>query len=377
MKWENNNHVMYGLNIHPAERLDEIFAAIKNYTLRVKAKVCPDKDFGLGLRLSQRAARELLVRLEEFRTFLHDNQLYVVTINGFPFGSFHGTRIKENVYLPDWSSEKRVAYTMDLAKILANILPEGEIGTISTVPFHYGKKEKALAASNLLKLVVFLKKLEEKTGRHIIVCLEPEPDCYLDLLESTVEFFEKIFIIRESARRYLGICLDCCHAVVEFESPLSWLEKLVQLDISVAKIQISSAIRAVAPHNPQRIFMPFNDKEYLHQVRISSKEGILRFKDLPDALSRAFQGEWRVHFHVPLLWSGYGISSTTDLIEDNFFRQIMIAGKRHIEIETYSYMVLPGTKLPMIDSIASELEWLKEKFDTIKLGISYESKEEK
>lgn len=366
---------MYGLNIHPAEHLDEIFAAIKNYALRVKAKVCPDKDFGLGLRLSQKAAYELLVRLEEFRTFLHDNKLYVVTINGFPFGPFHGTRIKENVYLPDWSSEMRVEYTINLAKILADILPEGEIGTISTVPFHYGKKEKASAASNLLKFVIFLKELEEKTGRHIILCLEPEPDCYLDLLGSAIEFFEKIFKTEDSARRYLGVCLDCCHVVVEFESPLFWLEKLMQFGILVAKIQISSAIRAVAPGDPQRIFMPFTDTEYLHQVRILSKEGILRFKDLPDALNRAFQGEWRVHFHVPLLWSGYEISSTTDLIEDNFFRQIMIMGKRHIEIETYSYMVLPGVKLPVIDSIASELDWLKEKFDTIKYSATVNKSE--
>lgn len=359
---------MYCLNIHPDEHFHEIIASIEKYVLKVKTKICPGTDFALGLRLSYIAARELLMKLEDFKLFLEQKNLYVVTINGFPFGPFHGTRIKENVYLPDWSSMIRVAYTLDLARVLASILPKGETGTISTVPSHYGKQEKASVIPNLLKVVDFLKEIEKRTGNYIILSLEPEPDCYLDSLGSTVDFFQTIFKRDESARRYLGVCLDCCHVIVEFESPLYWFKKFTQLGIQITKIQISSALRTVISQNPQRIFLSFNDETYLHQVRILSERTLLRYRDLPDALAQAFHGEWRVHFHVPLIWQGGKVSSTTNLIEDDFFRQILVSGEKHIEVETYSYEVLPGTKPILIDSIVSELEWVKEKFDCV-MGI--------
>lgn len=365
MRLKNNSHVMYCLNIHPGEHLDEILASIENSTLRVKEKVCPDAYFGLGLRLSYRAAQELSVRLKDFLEFLKGNRLYVVTVNGFPFGLFHGTRVKEKVYLPDWTSVMRLDYTLKLAEILACLLPEGETGTMSTVPSHFGKKEEPLAVSNLLMAVAFLREIERRTGKHIILSLEPEPGCYLDSLDSVIHFFKNIFRIDKSAREYLGVCLDCCHIAVEFESPLVWFKRLRECGIEVTKIQISSALRAENLCNPHQILLPFYDKVHLHQVHILSEQGIVRFRDLPEALDRPFRGEWRIHFHVPLTWSGDEISSTTSLIEDDFFRQIASTGKRHVEVETYSYEVLPGTKLPLIDSITSELEWLKEKFDRV------------
>jgi len=62
------------------------------------------KPFGLGLRLSNDAAMSLSdpQRISEFNEFLAKNNLYVFTTNAFPYGTFHGERIKENVYLPDW-----------------------------------------------------------------------------------------------------------------------------------------------------------------------------------------------------------------------------------------------------------------------------------
>ncbi|MCF6159107.1 MAG: hypothetical protein E3K32_11190 [wastewater metagenome] len=365
MKLENGNHLMYCLNIHHGEHFDEILAAIEDYSLKVKERICPDKDFGLGLRLSHTAVQEFLTRIKDFKTVLERNKLYVVTINGFPFGPFHGTRIKEHVYLPDWSSLSRVAYTCGLARIISCILPEGETGTISTVPSHYGREEKPSVIFNLLKVVDFLEEIEKRTGKHIILSLEPEPDCYLDTLHSVIDFFENIFRRNESAKRYLGICLDCCHVLVEFESPLHWFNKLTECGILVNKVQISSALRTVIPYNPLQALASFHDEEYLHQVRILSDRGVSRFRDLPDALTHAFSGEWRVHFHIPLTWSGTGVSSTINLIEDEFFRQVMICGKKHIEVETYSYNLLPGIKPCLIDSITSELEWVKERLGSI------------
>src|SRR5690349_11264949 len=97
-------HLTYCTNIHPGETWDEVFANVSTHVLAVKAKVSPARPFGVGLRLSAAAARRLAepAVLEEFRHFLATNGLYVFTINGFPYGAFHGVAVKENVYRPDW-----------------------------------------------------------------------------------------------------------------------------------------------------------------------------------------------------------------------------------------------------------------------------------
>src|SRR4051794_17814536 len=93
-------HLTYCTNIHPGETWDEVFANLSTHVLAVKAKVSPARPFGVGLRLSAAAAHRLAEPevLEELRSFLRANDLYVFTINGFPHGAFHGTAVKENVY---------------------------------------------------------------------------------------------------------------------------------------------------------------------------------------------------------------------------------------------------------------------------------------
>ena len=98
--------------------------------------------FGVGLRLSARAAAELSAPavLAEFRRLSsRSNRMYVFTINGFPYGTFHGTRVKEEVYLPDWRDPERLRYTNLLADLLAELLPDdpGIEGSVSTVPGAY------------------------------------------------------------------------------------------------------------------------------------------------------------------------------------------------------------------------------------------------
>ena len=43
--------------------------------------------------------------------------LYVFTINGFPYGPFHGQPVKAAVYRPDWREAERGRYTADLAEL--------------------------------------------------------------------------------------------------------------------------------------------------------------------------------------------------------------------------------------------------------------------
>ena len=70
----------------------------------------------------------------EFQRWLGQNDCYVFTINGFPYGQFHGTRVKEQVYAPDWTSPERLVYTNLLFDLLAELLPDGVEGSVSTLP---------------------------------------------------------------------------------------------------------------------------------------------------------------------------------------------------------------------------------------------------
>jgi hypothetical protein len=130
-------HLTYCLNIHPGETWEANFAAIRQNATKVRDAVAGrGEPFGLGLRLGNVAARSLMEKtaLESFRGFLAEQNMYVFTINGFPYGAFHGKPVKEAVYRPDWRTRERRDYTIVLADILAALLPEGVPGSISTVP---------------------------------------------------------------------------------------------------------------------------------------------------------------------------------------------------------------------------------------------------
>ena len=93
---------------------------------------------GIGLRLSAIAAAGafgIQSSLERFKDFLADGDFYVFTINAFPYGPFHGQPVKEQVYEPDWRDAGAPALTQPvLPTFLAELLPEGIEGSISTVP---------------------------------------------------------------------------------------------------------------------------------------------------------------------------------------------------------------------------------------------------
>ena len=95
MHLDHNHHLSYCTNIHPAETWVETLGALQEHTLKVRDEVSPDKPYAIGLRLSADAARELLEgnNLPSFKTWLSEHGCYVFTINGFPYGPFHGTRV--------------------------------------------------------------------------------------------------------------------------------------------------------------------------------------------------------------------------------------------------------------------------------------------
>src|SRR5258708_38994919 len=136
MKLNHGRHLAYCTNVHRGETWAETFDSLTHATLAIRQRVCPDQPYGIGLRLSERAARELSdpSTLLPFQRWLGQNHCYVFTINGFPYGAFHGQRVKEQVYLPDWSSPARLEYTNLLFDLLAQLVPADVEGSVSTVP---------------------------------------------------------------------------------------------------------------------------------------------------------------------------------------------------------------------------------------------------
>jgi sugar phosphate isomerase/epimerase len=387
------SHLGYCTNIHPGESWDDIRANLGRHVPEVKRRVSPGAPFGLGLRLSCVAARELARpdAMAEFADFLRRESLYVFTVNGFPYGPFHGTRVKEEVYLPDWRDEARLEYTNLLADLLAQWVPAGTRsgGSISTVPGAFraatrGAADSERIAAMMVRHVAHLVDLERRTERRIVLALEPEPCCLLETVAETVAFFREHLHSAAAAARlakltgldaaaaaralrdHLGVCLDLCHAAVEFEDPAQCYAELEAASIAVAKIQVTAGLRIPRVTTESAAALSrLDDGVYLHQVVERSAEGIARFEDLDAALAsggwRRRDSEWRVHFHVPVYLEALeGFASTRALVREALALHRQRNRSPHLEVETYTWSVLPERerRVPVEQAIARELEWV-------------------
>ncbi|MFD0476847.1 hypothetical protein ACFQ0B_57985 [Nonomuraea thailandensis] len=123
--------------MHPAEDLDGIIAQFDTYAVPVRERLGSDV-LGLGLWLAAPVAEVLAADpglRAKLRGELTARGLEVVTLNGFPYRSFHDPVVKHAVYRPDWTTRERLSYTFDLARILADLLPDDAArGSVSTLP---------------------------------------------------------------------------------------------------------------------------------------------------------------------------------------------------------------------------------------------------
>lgn len=385
----------YCLNVHPGETLESVREAIATRAATVKRAVAPDRPYPLGLRLSAVAAAELATQdrvLEEFADFLRQGGFEVSGVNGFPYGAFHAHTVKAAVYEPDWSTPERLKYTGRLATVLSALLPEGGCGNISTVPLAYksrdleaGARKAAVHARQIALLAEFLDTLRKEEGREIVLALEPEPDCVLDNIDDTAAWFEEQLLYegarwlsagkrssREEAeallRRHVGVCLDTCHFAVVFEDPLTALSRLESSGIRVARVQLSAALRCTVSDEALLRLRAFIDPVYLHQTRVRLPLG--RFAAWPDldaatlAAAQSHQGcELRTHFHMPLYYDGDGTLESTNTVLDAEFFAHVVARDYPIEIETYTFDVLPtGMRTDKVEeSIIREHRWAQER----------------
>jgi hypothetical protein len=402
-------HLGYCTNIHAGETWADHFAALRQAVPELKRRLssdAPDADtsFGIGLRLSNVASEELELpeNLVAFQHWLAENDCYVFTMNGFPFGGFHDTVVKDQVHAPDWTTEARVEYTKRLFRILSVLLPVDDLGNaiqggVSTSPLsyrHWFEWEQPAArdyifsqtTQNVLEVVAELIQLRRQTDRLMHLDLEPEPDGVIETADEFITWFtdyllpmgieqlsEQFGLTDEEAEaticEHVRLCYDVCHFAIGYERPAEVLDKLKKYGLRVGKIQISAALKAEFSADSEgratvkQAFEQFNEPTYLHQVVARTTQGdLLRFPDLPEALVALddTHAEWRAHFHVPLFVADYGVlKSTQDDIREVLKLQADRRFTNQLEVETYTWGVLPDDlKKDIVDSIEREMKWV-------------------
>lgn len=404
MKLTENYHLTYCTNIHPGESWEEVEKNLKTYIPKISHALAPAQPFGIGLRLSHKASQELLLgdHLPVFKTWLKENDYYIFTLNGFPYGSFHRQVIKDDVHRPDWTTTDRVDYTKRLFEILAQLLPPDMDGGISTSPISYKfwynseKEIEEALRQGAMHLAIIAKQLfsiRRSMGITLHLDIEPEPDGLLENTQEMIDFFDRWLIpagikflqkelniraseAEECIRTHIRLCYDVCHFAVEYEDPKEVFTKLQSAGIRIGKIQISAALKAELPPVNDRnhiaeSFRSFVESTYLHQVMEKDEQGHLHhYNDLPAALeniNKPEATEWRTHFHVPVFLKNYGLLSST---QEDILKVLSLLKKehvtRHLEVETYTWEVLPeDIQLNLADSIIRELQWVRDRFHDV------------
>jgi sugar phosphate isomerase/epimerase len=389
-------HLTYCTKVHPGHGWDTIFPSLQRCVPELKDRICPTAPFGLGLRLSAAESETLAApdRLAEFQDFLAAHNLYVFTLNGFPYGAFHGPRVKADVFAPDWRYLSRLSYTIRLAEILAKLLPAGMAGGISTLPLSYKpwisqRKEEALirVTRNLILIIKELLAIKDRGGPSIHVDLEPEPDGLVENTRELVEYYQEWLLsygvrlladmaglapdrAREALLEHLQVCLDTCHMAVAYEDPQESLQLLADNGIRVGKVQITNGWRLRLDSERgrrqqlARELTPFTASPYLHQVVGRRQKGVwVRYRDLEEALAdlkQASEREWRIHYHLPVFVERFGnLESTQDVTREVL--QLLGSGNvtEHLELETYTWELLPADlKIDLVDSLEREYRWV-------------------
>ena len=403
MQVSSNAHLTYCSNIHPGETWEATFQNLKRYTTKVKEKLSADSPFGIGLRLSAQAAQTLLEgdNLIDFRDWLDDNDMYVFTMNAFPYGGFHQQVVKDKVHAPDWTTSDRLRYTINTFDLLKDLIPLGLEGSISTSPLSYRhwhdspeklESVKHTALENLLKVVSHLQHIKETTGKHLHLDIEPEPDGVIESADEFIAYF-KDYLLRqggtklasrtgqslakaeESIRDHVQLCHDVCHFAVGFEDAGEVISKVQSAGIRTGKIQISAALKgswqsAESRDQISKNLRSFDEPVYLHQAMIRpTDEEMERYCDLAPALERmesVSEGEVRTHYHVPLFTETYDhLQSTQSDIVDTLDQWLQLPFTQHLEVETYTWDVLPDAlKVDIVDSISREMDWVLKKISS-------------
>jgi sugar phosphate isomerase/epimerase len=366
-------HLSYCTNVHAAEDLTGIVTQFDTYALPVRLRL-GSGVLGLGLWLAAPVAAELADNPQARRRLkvaLDERGLEVVTLNGFPYAAFQDPVVKYAVYRPDWTEPQRLRYTVNLATVLADLLPDDAIrGSISTLPLAWRQPwtpERSDACRRALHLLAReLAALESRTGKLIRIAIEPEPGC---VVENTAQAVTELSGVDT---RYIGVCLDLAHLACAWEEPTAALGRLRDAGLPIVKTQVSAALESADPSADADALRGYVEPRFLHQTR--GWDG-LSADDLPEALATPSNSPWRVHYHVPLHAGPVPpLRATTGVLTEAL--QELVGGPEaacdHLDVETYTWNVLPPglrpeTPAQLAGGIAAELAWARDRLTDLDL----------
>jgi hypothetical protein len=287
----------------------------------------------------------------------------VVTLNGFPYQAFQAPVVKQAVYHPDWTTRERLDYTLDLARILVDLLPDDAArGSISTLPLAWRNPWDAARADaatrRLDELAAGLARIATTTGRVVRVAFEPEPGCVVETTEQAVAHLSDV------DTEWLGICLDLAHLACAWEDPAQALARLDAAGLPIVKVQVSAALEAADPATDTEVLRGYVEPRFLHQTR---SERAAAFDDLDEALESTPDGPWRVHYHVPLHAAPARPLTATVPVLRTALGELLggaVARCDHFDVETYTWGVLPEGQRPTTErevaaGIAAELAFAR------------------
>ncbi len=374
----------YCTNVHPAEDLDGVIDQLVRYASPVRAASGRD-ELGVGLWLPAGLAHRLdrsPADRERLRAVLAEHRLVVHTLNAFPYGGFHDDVVKLAVYSPTWAERARLDHVLACARVLADLLPDGVDGSISTLPLAWRAPwtpaDDDEATRAFASLSAELRTLAARTGRVVRVAIEPEPGCVLDTVDDVVAWLaprtapDRPDDVRIDPE-HVGVCLDICHLAVSFADPAGAVARITEAGLRVVKVQASAALHVADPSDPtaRAAVGRFAEQRYLHQTRELTPGGaVLAADDLPLALDGTLpgRGPWRVHFHVPLHHEPAAPLGSTTHVLPQAVAAVAAAphgDEAHLDVETYTWSVLPPDVLPdgtdeLVAGIAAELRWAAE-----------------
>nr|MDT0660576.1 metabolite traffic protein EboE [Micromonospora sp. DSM 115978] len=376
-------HLGYCTNVHPAEDLDGVLGQLDTYATPIRERLGADV-LGLGLWLAAPVAAGLAERpalRRKLRAELDARGLEVVTLNGFPYRSFHAPVVKMAVYQPDWTARERLDYTLNLARVLVDLLPaDAARGSVSTLPLGWREpwdEASSTASARLLdELAAGLTELAWRTGQAVRVGFEPEPGCLIESTTQAVRHLSRVDTDR------LGVCLDLAHLACAWEEPAAALARLRAAGLPVVKVQVSAALEAPDPVAAADALRGYVEPRFLHQTRAAGcahaadpADPAYAADDLDGALAAGLPGAWRVHYHVPLHADPEPpLRSTTPVLRAAL--RELLGGARaacdHLDVETYTWGVLPPQRRPdspagLAAGIAAELAFARD--ELVALGL--------
>ncbi len=377
----------YGTNLHAAESLEDLLGQVVPFAAALRQRLAWPQvgaDLRLGFRaiadLGQPAARAKLRRAFDLAG------ISAHTLNGFPLGVFQAPVVKDAAYRPDWSEPARLEASLALID-LALALSDEPLVTISTVPGCYlphGPADLTAIARALGTWAAAALIAWQRTGRRVILCLEPEPGCLLAHSAEAAWFWRgplaTLGVAAAAAAldddpvaggiavtNHLGLCFDTCHVALAGEDPVAAVGRLNAAGVPIAKVQASAAPE-IDPRDPAALarLLARQEPRFLHQAMAATAGGSLVFADdldgLPAALARLPGASLaRAHFHIPLHAPLPGLGTTAPATALGL-GAVQAAGCTHAAVETYTWPLLAGSPEAILAGTAAELAWLAERW---------------